>query len=159
MILSLLACSFRTMVGGAVSDLSTLAEPSKIEPQIQISTQHYFFLPLGPSFKTRWGENKKQFSTGIGTGLIYFLPKKSKWLMNPPTIGLQLVEQHYINNELYWGSFSPFVQLTAPPICIGLKKGDCIHSMSFFAEYEYSNIFGAENEHTYTVGLYWSPSN
>ena len=95
---------------------------------------------------------------GIGTGLIYFLPKKSKWLMNPPTIGLQLLEQHYIDDQLYWGSLSPFMQVTAPPICIGFK-GECMHSMSLFAEYEYSNIFGVENQHSYIVGLYWSPSN
>ena len=158
MILTLFACSFRTMIGGSITDISTLSRPSELEPRLSIATQHYLFLPVGPSTKVMWSSERKQFSAGLGAGLIHLVPKKSKWLMNPPTVGVQLIEQHYIQDELYWGVFSPFVQLTAPPLCLNGKKY-CQHSVSLFAEYAHSNVLGHENEHSYTVGIYWSPSN
>ena len=151
--LAIISCSFRTMFGA-----STHSFPSQIRAeQIQVSTQHYFFLPVGPSIKGQWSEDEKQLSTGIGIGLISFLPQRSRWFMNPPTIGVQLLEWHEVDQKSYFGTLSPFVQLTAPPICLGKKT--CFHTLAPFVEYEYSNIIGHENQHSWTVGLYWSPSN
>ena len=148
-------CTFRTMVGASVSDFPTQIPAEK--PNIQISTQHYLFLPAGPSFKGQWSEDDKQLSMGVGVGLIDWLPQRSEWFMNPPTIGVQLLEWHEVDSVSHVGTLSPFVQITAPPICVGFRT--CMHSLSPFVEYEYSNIIGRENQHNWTLGLYWSPSN
>ena len=156
MFIFLISCTFRTMIGATTHSIPTDVSNVSAD-QIQLSTQHYMIIPAGPSFKGQWSENEKQISAGLGIGLISFLPQRSKWFMNPPTIGVQLLEWHEIDQESYLGTLSPFVQLTAPPICLGIRT--CLHSISPFIEYEYSNIIGHENEHSWTLGLYWSPSN
>jgi len=151
----LLGCTFRTMVGASVSEIPN--DITTAQPNIQVATQHYVFVPAGPSFKGQWSENDKQLSMGVGFGLIHFLPQRSHWFMNPPTIGVQLLEWHEIDSTSHLGILSPFVQITAPPICLGLRT--CMHSISPFLEYEHSNIIGRENQHNWTIGLYWCPSN
>lgn len=156
MLFAFLACSFRAMVGGSIDQLPS--DVLSIRPDaVQMSTQHYFFVPAGPSFKGRFSENHTQLSTGLGVGLVSLLPQRSRWFMNPPTIGVQILEWHHIDQKSYLGTLSPFVQLTAPPICLGRKA--CLHSVSLFMEYEYSNIMAHDNQHSFSLGIYWSPSN
>lgn len=153
MMLLFVACTSRTMVGISNPNLEAITE----NPEIQVSTQHFFMLPAGPSFKGKWSEDHKMISTGVGVGVISFLPQRSRWFMNPPTVGFSLLEWHDIGGETYWGTLSPFVQLTAPPLCV--SPNGCFFAISPFIEYEYSNIIGTENQHNYTIGLYWSTTN
>lgn len=153
MILFFIACTSRTMIGLSNSNLTTW----KKEPELQVSTQHFFLLPVGPSLKGRWSDNHKQMSMGVGIGLVSFLPQRSRWFMNPPTIGFSLLEWHEQNGRTQWGTLSPFVQLTAPPICV--SRNGCFLSIAPFVEYEYSNIINTDNRHSWSAGLYWSTTN
>ena len=147
----LFSCTHRTMVAASTQSLQ------EIEPELQVSTQHFFLIPAGPSFKGRWSPDHKQLSFGTGVGLIWLLPQRSRWFVHPPTIGIQWLDWHQKGRQSYWGTLSPYVQLTAPPICVSPKG--CFLLLSPFVEYEYSNILGAENHHNWSLGVYWSTAN
>ena len=151
MLLLLLSCTYRSMLGATTTSLSN---PS---PELQVATQHFFVVPAGPAFKGRWSTEHQQVSVGAGFGLIHLLPQRSRWFMNPPTVGFQVIEWHKSQEQQKWGTMSPFLQLTAPPWCVS-RKG-CYHAVSPFVEVEYSNILQASNQTSWTLGLYWSTTN